>query len=166
MNENDYKKMLAASEAREAPFTWGSFQYNDIAMLYTLLCEQEKVNGRDAVLTGYGLHVGSTVPFEGDLLKSFVDTVCIDIIDSEIEGVNDEPFREMLKDTKTVTAALLFLRSQAWDLWSGIPYIAKFVFPELDIGNVCQEHQIGVLCWLLKSYSYVENTEPFEEWDT
>ncbi len=166
MNENDYEKMQAASKAHEPPFTWGSFQYEDIAKQYEILCEQEKVDDRSVVLAGYGIQVGATVPFEGDLLKSFVDTICIDMVDSEIEGANDAPFREMLKDTKTVTAALLFLRSQAWDLWSAIPYIAKFVFPGLDMGETCHEHEIGVLCWLLKSYGYVEDAEPFKEWDT
>lgn len=166
MTEKDYENMQADSLAHESPFTWGSYQYDDTAALYTHLCEQEKVNGRDAVLNTYSLHVGPTVPFEGDLLRSFVETVCIDLVDTEIEGANAVLFRVLLKDVKTVTDALHFLRSQAWDLWSAIPYIAKFVFPGLDLGKVCHEHEIGVLCWLLKSYGYIENDEPLKDWDT
>jgi len=158
--------MRARSEAHETPFTWGSAQYMDTAELYTILCVQEELCSRDIVLSKNGLHVGPTVPFEGDLLKSFVETVCIDFVDSEVPDANDAPFREMLKDAKTVTDALHFLRSQSWDLWSAIPYIAKFVFPGLDMGNTCHEHEIGVLCWLLKSYDYVESDEPFKDWDT
>jgi len=166
MNEKDFKNMQAASAAHEAPFTWGSSQYEDTAVLYAKLCEQETVIGKYAVLVKYGLHVGPTVPFEGELLVSFVETMCIDLVDPEIEDATVAPFYEILKNVKTVTDALHFLRSQAWDLWCGAPYIAKFIFPGLDLGETCREHETGVLCWLLKSYSYVESDEPFKDWDT
>lgn len=161
MTEKDYKNIL-----QDTSFSWGSYQYDETAIQYALLCEREKVGGRDNVLIDFGLHVGPAVPFEGDLLVSFKETVCIDLVDTEIEGADDATFREMLKNVKTVTDALHFLRSQAWDLWCGVPYMTKFVFPGFDLGKVCHQHEIGVLCWLLKSYGYVENDTPFKKWDT
>lgn len=161
MTENEQENIM-----QEAKFTWGSCQYAGTAALYTRLCEQEARYSRGTILTEYGLHVGPTVPFEGDLLRSFKETVSIDLNDPEVEATSEEGYRTAVEGIKTVTAALQFLRDQAWDLWSGIPYIAKFIFPGLAMGKVDHEHEIGVLCWLLKSYGYVEDDEAFENWDT
>lgn len=170
MHENDSKNTQAvdaiAAAVNEATFTWGSAQYDDTAEQYADLCKQEAQNGRNAVHVKYKITVGITVVLAGDLLESLKDALCVDAVDAEVVGDDTSEFRASLSGIKSVTDVLHFLRDQAWDLWSAAPYIAKFVFPELNLGEICHEHTTGVMCWLLKSYNFVVDDEPFKGWDT
>ncbi len=164
MPENDLKNMDQVIP--EGTFTWGSFQYDATAAQYMRLCEQEKLCSRDAVLIEYGVKVGRVTIFDSTVVQSLTESLCIDLVDPEVPGSDDSEFRIQLKKVKTVVDMLDFLRDQAWDLWCAIPYLTRVIFPQLDLGDVCHEHSIGVRCWLLKSYNFVTDDEPFKEWDT
>lgn len=183
MNENEQKNTQTAKkfltvllpkdhpvmrvlEGQEFEFAWGSFQYDTTAALYKLLCEQEVKYGRETLLTEYDIQVGKVQPFEGDVLEGFKEALCVDVVDPEVVGDDTTEIRKTFEHVKTVTEALHFLRDQAWDLWCGVPYLSLAVFPVLKLGNICNEHKLGTICWLLKSYGYVENDEPFKDWDT
>jgi len=153
-------------------FTWGSFQYDESAALYVQLCKTEKELGREATLASLMLRynfrfkIGPVVPLKGDVLESLKECLCIDVVDEEVVGSDRTEIRETFEGMKTVTDALHLLRDQSWDLWCGVPYIAKFVFPELTTSPACLAHATGIICWLLKSYGLVKDDEPFKEWDT
>lgn len=166
MNENESKDEQAANAMSSAALTWGSCQYDEIAVQYMELLKDELCYGRNAVHVKYGITVGITVALAGDLLEGLKNSFCIDVVDKEVVGDDTSEFRASLSGIKSVTDALHFLRGQCWDLWSAIPYIARVVFPELNLGEICHEHEVGVICWLLKSYGYVEDDEPFKGWDT
>lgn len=164
MNENDSKN--TQQEIPESTFTWGSFQYDETAALYAKLCEQEKKCGRSTLLTRHGINVGPVVIFDSTIIESLTESLCIDLVDHEIPGADDSVVRVQLADIKTVVDMLHFLRDQAWDLWCAVPYLARVVFPKLNLGDVYHTHSIGVMCWLLKSYNFVTDDEPFKDWDT
>ena len=166
MNENESKDEQAVDKINAAAFTWGSCQYDSIAEQYADLCKQEAEHGRNAVHAKYDITVGITVALAGDCLEGLKDALCTDAVDKEVVGDDTSEFRASLSGIKSVTDALHFLRDQAWDLWGGVPYMARLVFPELNLGMICHEHEVGVICWLLKSYGYVADDEPFKEWDT
>jgi len=166
MNENDLENTKAVDAIASASFTWGSFQYDDAAEQYADLCKQEAENGRDAVLVKYGIKVGPVVIFDEDVLKSLKDSLCVDAVDPEVVGDDTTEFRKICEHIKTVVELLNFLREQCWDLWGGVPYVARLIFPELNLGKICYKHEMGVICWLLKSYNFVVDDEPFKEWDT
>lgn len=181
MNENDLKdtqtdkKYLTVllpvdhpivKSLEEHTFTWGSAQYEATAALYKHLCGKEATYGKIAVLTTFDILPGKVQRFEGDILECFKESLCVDVVDPEVVGDDTSEIRKEFEHISTVTEALHFFRSQAWDLWCAIPYIIPVVFPELKLGNVNPEHRISVECWLLKSYGFVEDDEPFKGWDT
>lgn len=181
MNENESKDEQAADDEvtimlpadhpvvralDKASFTWGSYQYDSTAVQYADLCKQEAEHGRDAILAKYGIKMGTIKTFDGDTLEGLKNSLCVDVVDPEVVGDDTSEIRKMFDDCDTVTKMLNFLAEQAWDLWSGVPYITTTVFPELDLGKMAFVDEIGTLCWLLKSYGYVEDDEPFKDWDT
>ncbi len=172
MNKNDLKNTQIADIIANATFVWGSFQYDDVAALYMKLCKVEEELGREVAIASlllihqFGLKVGPVVPFEGDILAVFKEALSVDIVDPEVVGDDTTEIRKTFEHIKTVTEALNFLREQSWDLWCGVPYIGKMVFPEITMSLACPSHAAGIMCWLLKSYGFVENDEPFKEWDT
>jgi len=165
MQENDLENTRGDEAIAAASFAWGSSQYDCSALQYAELLKEELRDGRDKVLAKYGIKVGPVVIFDEDVLKGLKDAFCIDMVDPEVVGEDTTEFRASLSGIKTVVDALHFLRDQAWDLWCGAPYIAKFTFPELN-SEVDYEDETGTICWLLKSYGFVANDEPFKEWDT
>ena len=172
MNENDLQDEQVADVVAKATFAWGSFQYDEAAALYTKLCKVEEKLGREAAFASlftthnFGFKVGPAVLLRGGVLEKLKGALCIDVIDPEVVGNDTTEFRASLENINTVTDVLHYLRDQSWDLWGAAPYIASFVFPELDTGNACLTHAAGLICWLLKSYGFVEDDEPFKEWDT
>lgn len=168
-NENDSENARVAKAAKaiaSAEFVWGSCQYDCSALQYMELLKEELRCGRDKVLAKYGIKVGPVVILDEDVLKRLKDALCIDVVDAEVVGDDTSEFRASLSGIKSVTDVLYFLRDQAWDLWCGAPYVARFVFPELDLGEIDYEDETGTICWLLKSYGFVEDDEPFQDWDT
>jgi len=149
-----------------AEFTWGSFQYDATAAQYAGLCKQEAKSSRNAVLVKYNITVGLVQPLEGDILEGLKVSLGVDVVDPEVVGDDTSEIRKLFEGLTTVTEVLNFLREQSWDLWCGVPYVAKVVFPELNLGEICHEHELGTYCWLLKSYGFVKDDEPFKGWDT
>jgi len=172
MNKDDSKDAQAADIAASAKLTWGSFQYDDAASLYMKLCADEKERGREVMLKQFsfpipGLTVGPVVIFDENVLKGLKASLSVDVVDPEVVGeAGTAEVQVWLKDVNTVTEMLHFLRDQSWDLWCGVPYIAKFVFPELDLGHASTVHALGIICWLLKTFNFVTDDEPFKGWDT
>ena len=165
MNENDLENTRAADAIASAEFAWGSCQYDCSALQYAELLKEELRDGRDKVLAKNAIKVGPVVTFNEDVLRELKDALCLDVIDKEVVGDDTSEFRATLEPIKTVVDMLHFLRDQAWDLWSAAPYVARFVFPELN-SEVDYEDETGTICWLLKSYGFVNDDEPFKEWDT
>jgi len=167
-----------------ASLSWGSCQYDSAAAWYDTLCKLEGepgLMGRDKVISILNIKVGKVQPFEGDILEGFKKALCVDLFDPGVIGNDTSEIRKTFENIKTVTEALYLLADQAWDLWCGIPYIASCVFPELDLDNIPdtvgfgpvfnvfiqgQNACTGIICWLLKSYGFVADDEPFKEWDT
>ena len=164
-----------------AEFVWGSSQYDSAAATYMNLCRQEKKYGRDKLLTEYDIKVGPVVLFEGEVLREFKKPLFAGLVEWEADNENIDWLRTKLEDVKTVTDALHFLRDWSWDLWSGAPYMVPWVFPELNLDNVPdapgsgpvlnvmaqgENTRVGIICYLLKSYNFVTDDEPFKEWDT
>lgn len=155
-------------------FIWGSCQYQTAAESCLMFCELEEQLGRDKILEKLNLKFDlvktfNVTNFQEDLFENFKE--CF----AEIED-----YKRLIK-VSNVTDALHFLRDQAWDLWGAAPYIAHMIFLGLDLDELPDapglsvehdaivdglEYNTGVACWLLKSYGFVEDEEPFTGFDT
>lgn len=187
MNENDSKNgQVDEIEAGAEAFPlyvneWGSCQYTFAYETYIQLCKLEEEHTRDAILEKLGVGVGKVQPLEGEVLTSFKESHCEDLAAWEEDGEDVTWLRTKLEGVKTVTEALHFLRDWSWDLWSAAPYMAASVFPELNLDSIPDapgvgpplnalaqdnNNRIGLICWLFRSYGFVEDDEPFKEWDT
>lgn len=160
---------------------WGSCQYNTARQVYMELLKLELCYGKGAVTTKLGIKVDPVIPFEGEVLKNFKESHFEDLAKWEAMGEDMACLRVQLEDVRDITEAFHFLRDWSWDLWSVAPYIAAIVFPELCLGKMpdapgfgpmlsvmaqSDNCRVGVICWLLKSYGYVEDDEPFQGFDT
>lgn len=161
-------------------FVWGSFQYQTAAIIYSTLCLLETQHPRVAILKGLNIRV-TKVALINKVFRYAKKDLLGDLKIQESDGDDTTCERIQLEEASDITELLHYLRDQAWDLWEGAPYVAKLVFPNLDLNDLPEEtglgdafniliqnieYDTGVSCWLLKSYGFVADDEPFKEWST
>ncbi|KKN52397.1 hypothetical protein LCGC14_0613140 [marine sediment metagenome] len=179
-----FEKLVERISSEVDMYTWGSFQYTSAAVMYHILCALEEQHNRAHVLENFKIEIGSKITTMQSVLKKFKEATTVHIQEfyEEEETTKEcEDAEQKLSSCKTVTDMFRFLEELAWDLWGAAPYIASFVFPGLNVTEVAdspvvgpmikieacgENYRIAACCWLLKSYGFVEDDEPFKGFST
>ena len=159
--------------------SWGSCQYDSAANMFAMLMAQDVKD----VMKQFHI-IAEPRDINDSLFARFLNEFignCDDIEESKMQYdiINDNYPR---KPVYEVASMFRVCRDSSWDLWSAAPFIAEICFSKLDISGIpknenvngpilnrlCQSenNDVAVYCYLLSCFGFVNDTEPFIDFDT
>ena len=149
---------------------WGSCQYSTALAVFNaiqkIVDEDHHWHMVEARLKKNGIEISLGENDEKNFLENFkkeIKKYYNDDTDEDPEYYNN--MISQLNEVKNGADMMRFLRSQAWDLWTAAPFVAKLMWPNIEITNT-EYCGTGLYCAILYHQGIVQDDESFANFDT